>query len=108
MGPLATATFEGRGLDGEILKVDACSGPVLFDPTWDFRVLALGSVDVVIYAFQDAGRSKLEPKLAGRLKSLGCSVDNPGAWRVPRRVSLDGKARFDTHTPCILAWARRD
>ena len=53
VGPLATATFEGRGLDGEILKMDACSGPVLFDPTLDFRVLASGSVNVVIIAFQD-------------------------------------------------------
>ena len=66
-------------------------GPVLFDLSRDYRVLANDSVDVVLFAFQGPARSKLEHKLSGRLKSLGCCMDGPVAWRVLKRVCLDGR-----------------
>ena len=39
--------------------------------------MTFGAVDVVIIADQDPVRTRLVPKLAGRLKSLGCCVVDP-------------------------------
>ena len=71
VGPAVAAIFEGTDPEGASLRADAFSAPVLFVPTKSHRVLTFGAVDVVIIAYQDPVRTRLVPKLAGRLKSLG-------------------------------------
>ena len=74
VGLAVAAIFEGTDPEGASLRADAFSAPALFVPTKSHRVLTFGAVDVVIIAYQDPVRTRLVPKLAGRLKSLGCKT----------------------------------
>ena len=74
-------------------RADHCSevrkAPLLLDPCVSFRVVAEGSSRPFALAFQHRLKAGLASGSVGRLKALGCVVDEPKGWMVPRRVAID-------------------
>ena len=83
-----TAQLLQKRLDREVHVGPLSSTPRWFDPSVPFQLQLEGSARPVSIAFQHSSRDSLSAKTLGRLKALGCSVDDPAAWVPPRRYPL--------------------
>ena len=64
--------------------------PVVFDPSQPFRFTSDSAEVAVLLVFQSEHRDLILPRMQGRLKALGCNVEDPEALVLPVRFHADG------------------
>ena len=83
VGSNGSSSLQVKGSDGVVCDTPLV-GPVVFDPSLQFKSLTTSVETVFMIAYQSELRDSLTKKMQSRLKALGCSCDDPEAWTALR------------------------